>query len=351
MALTGKTIGELEYLQFPTNDTLIPVQYIGDTYHITFSSITYNEGTYAQFVAEAGAGVLTPGKFYLMTDFQTCYDQPNFDYNGNPILTGNYKSGSTEPLLLLAIATDKFSPIVYSPQYPKDKITYDITWDTTEVTGGPAKGRITERIDEFNNRTDYDHRTILFKRYKSYFQDGNISGRIIEMNNGVVTGLNTNFTNDLVSGNTIWILSQTPQLYEVISIESATGMTVVGFNYQNFSDPVGFECEVMFPQSIGGNLYYFNDVADGEGISDGGDDMYDSGNYIYTNLFSEIPYTHTRMTDPPVSDTNVATLSDFVYDGTVQSGDTYFNSGSTYFTNLYPGLFFMSSYYFNFTDF
>ena len=64
MALTGKTIGELAYLQFPTNDTLIPVEYIGDTYHIAFSSITYNEGTYSQFVAEAGNGILTPGRFY-----------------------------------------------------------------------------------------------------------------------------------------------------------------------------------------------------------------------------------------------------------------------------------------------
>jgi hypothetical protein len=28
MALTGKTIGELSYLQFPTNNTLMPVEYI-----------------------------------------------------------------------------------------------------------------------------------------------------------------------------------------------------------------------------------------------------------------------------------------------------------------------------------
>jgi len=168
MALTGKTIGELEYLQFPTNDTLIPVQYIGGTYHITFSSITYNEGSYSQFVAEANSGVLTPGRFYLMTDFQTCYDQPNYDNLKNPIITGNYMSGNTEPILLLAISTTGFSPTVYSTLYPNDKITYDITWNITEITSSPAKGRITERIDNFNNRTDYDNRSILFKRYRGY---------------------------------------------------------------------------------------------------------------------------------------------------------------------------------------
>jgi hypothetical protein len=42
MALTGKTIGELEFLQFPTNDTLLPVEYNEGSYHISFSSITYN---------------------------------------------------------------------------------------------------------------------------------------------------------------------------------------------------------------------------------------------------------------------------------------------------------------------
>lgn len=350
MALTGKTIGQLTYLQFPTNDTLIPVEYVGDTYHINFSSITYTEGTYSQFSTDATNGVLTPGRFYLMTDYQTYYDQPNFDYNGDPILTGNYKSGSTEPLLLLAISTNRFSPTVYSPSYPKDKITYDITWDTTEVTGNPAKGRITERIDEFNNRTDYDHRSILFRRYKSYFQDGNINGRITQMNNGLVTGLNTNFTSDLTTGDTIWIMSQNPQQYEVISIESTTGMTVAGFNYQNFTDPVGVYCQKMFAVNQDGVLYYFNDVGSNH-IIDGGNDMYDNGNRIYTNLYSIIPYTHTQMTDPPNNIFDQASYGDFTYDGTVQNGDTYFNSGSTYFTNCYPGLFVMCAYDVDITDF
>ena len=82
-------------------------------------------------------------------------------------------TGVTEPILLLAISTIFFSPTVYSTLYPQDKITYDITWNTTEITGGPAKGRITERIDNFNNRTDYDNRSILFKRYNGYSYNEN----------------------------------------------------------------------------------------------------------------------------------------------------------------------------------
>ena len=227
MALTGKTIGELTYLQFPTNDTLIPVEYIGDTYHITFSSITYNEGTYSQFVAEANNGVLTPGRFYLMTDYQTCYDQPNYDNLKDPITTGNYKTGTTEPILLLAVSTTGFSPTVYSTLYPNDKITYDITWNTTEITSSPAKGRITERIDNFNNRTDYDNRSILFKRYYGYsYQENNpLSGLVgisgITGTTAVLYGnTGTTFNSNLSTGSILSIQNTYASFFEVVSVVS-----------------------------------------------------------------------------------------------------------------------------------
>jgi hypothetical protein len=173
MALTGKTIGQLTYLSGVSNDTLFPVELNGDTYHINYSSITKNEEvTYSELVNKITGETLTPNRFYLMTDYQTCYDQPNFDANGSAITTGNYKTGTTEPILLLAISTTGFSPTVYSTLYPQDKISYDITWNATEVTDNPAKGRITERIDEFNNRTDYDHRQVVFKRYETSLSSG-----------------------------------------------------------------------------------------------------------------------------------------------------------------------------------
>jgi hypothetical protein len=245
MALTGKTIGQLEYLQFPTNETLIPVQYIGDTYHITFSSITYNEGTYSQFVAEAGAGVLTPGKFYLMTDYQTCYDQPNYDTDGIPITIGNYKTGTTEPILLLAISTTGFSPTVYSTLYPQDKISYDITWNATEVTDNPAKGRITERIDQFNNRADYDFRAVQFIRYVGYFSEQYYPGKInLDGATGLVTvsETGTTFTNDFTVGDIFGIYAPgingiaSFQYYEISSIVSNGEMYVTGRTLTNVND-------------------------------------------------------------------------------------------------------------------
>ena len=245
MALTGKTIGELSYLQFPTNDTLIPVQYIGNTYHITFSSITYNEGTYLQFVAEAGSGILTPGRFYLMSDYQACYDQPNYNNVKNPITTGNYMTGDTEPILLLAISTTGFSPTVYSTLYPQDKITYDITWNTTEVTGSPAKGRITERIDNFNNRTDYDNRSILFKRYNGYsYNENNPASGLVGISGltgttAVLYGnTGTTFTSNFSTGDIVSVQNLNPSFFEVLSVVSNSLAIISGVTISVTTDSI-----------------------------------------------------------------------------------------------------------------
>ena len=243
MALTGKTIGELEFLQFPNNETLLPVELSGDTYHISFSSITYNEGTYSQFVVESNNGLLTPGRFYLMTDFQTCYDQPNYDNIKNPITTGNYKTGTTEPILLLAISTTGFSPTVYSTLYPNDKITYDITWNTTEITSSPAKGRITERIDNFNNRTDYDNRSILFKRYRgySYYENNPLSGLVgisgLTGTTAVLYGnTGTTFTSNFSTGDIVSVQNVNPSFFEIISVESDSLAIISGVTINVITD-------------------------------------------------------------------------------------------------------------------
>jgi hypothetical protein len=54
MSLTGKTIGELTFLAEPTNNTLIPVELSGVTYHIAYSGITNN-------LSNTGSWTVTPG--------------------------------------------------------------------------------------------------------------------------------------------------------------------------------------------------------------------------------------------------------------------------------------------------
>ena len=248
MALTGKTIGELTLLETITPNTLFPVELSGDTYHAAYSSFTSNGGgvievTYDELYSSYTGGTLTPGNFYLISDFQTCYDQPNYNNVKSPINTGNYKSGSTEPILLLAISTTGFSPTVYSTLYPQDKITYDITWDTTEVTNSPAKGRITERIDNFNNRTDYDHRTILFKRYYgySYVESSPLSGLVgisgLTGTTGVLYGnTGTTFNSTLSTGLIVAVTNISPSIFEVISIESDSLAIISGTSVSETSN-------------------------------------------------------------------------------------------------------------------
>lgn len=90
------------------------------------------------------------------------------------------------------------------------------------------------------------------------------------------------------------------------------------------------------------------------GINDGGDDMYDGGSYFNTNLTNtygsivdnqSIPFTHSFFygsNDEEETNYDIA-IDDVNYDspsldGTIEDGSSYFGSGSTYFTNMYPGL-------------
>jgi len=54
MSLTGKTIGELTFLTEPTNNTLIPVELSGVTYHIAYSGITNNLSNTGSWTVTSG---------------------------------------------------------------------------------------------------------------------------------------------------------------------------------------------------------------------------------------------------------------------------------------------------------
>jgi len=54
MSLTGKTIGELTFLSEPTNNTLIPVELSGVTYHIAYSGITNNLSNTGSWTVTSG---------------------------------------------------------------------------------------------------------------------------------------------------------------------------------------------------------------------------------------------------------------------------------------------------------
>ncbi len=336
-----------------TGDLTLPeggdiLDYLGNS---VLSGISMTEVTHSELLDLVNSSSLIASRYYKITDFRTCYDQPDFDVYGNGVTSSNtYHQSDIDPIIVFATSDSTLDSSAYQPSYSNDKIKYDISWTQSEVTGGTAYGRITERIDDLGNRTDYDHRTILFKRYKTRILNGTKNGRILSVNDGLVIGTNSTFTGDFVTGSVVFIESDNPNFYKVLSVTSDTEMLVEGRVMNNFSDSNGYPYEDTRVESntISGCLYYFND-AGSDDIDDGGDDMYDGANRLNTNLYSQIPYTHTQMSTG--NDYQQAELSDFTYDGTIQDGSTYFGASSSYFTNLYPGLFVMSAYGVDVTDF
>ena len=221
------------------------------------SSITYDV-TYSELVNSITGGTLDSGAYYTITDFQTCYDQPDFDYDNNPITSGNYKQGPVEPILVLATSANTISTTAYQPKYPNDKIQYDWTYSATEVTSGVTFGRITERIDEFNNRTDYDHRTVLFKRYDNYYyKENNIAEGTIELieNTGEVIGAETIFSNYNI-GDYIAIPNANVTFFEIVSISGDTNMVVSGLTIPAVSAGSSF-----YPAQKDGLTYKQNNIS------------------------------------------------------------------------------------------
>ncbi len=140
-------------------------------------SANLNEVTYSELVTKISNSELITGNYYKITDFKTCYDRPDYSYD-SAALSGTYVETDVSPIIVFALSDSSISSEAFDIEYPNDSIKYDWTWDLTENTGGTAYGRITERIDNFGNRTDYDHRRILFKRYNSYEADSIHQGKI-----------------------------------------------------------------------------------------------------------------------------------------------------------------------------
>jgi len=218
------------------------------------------EVTHAELVNLIDTNDLVPGQHYLITDFQTCYDRPDYDQNRDPIAVSpsSYFQGPVEPIVVLAASTDTLAIDAYQPAYPNDKIKYDVAYDTTE-SAEPAFGRIAERVDNYNNRTDYDHRTIEFKRYRFYTfsRETPETGTIELLNNGTVNGVGTLFTNYTV-GQVIAYTNSVEGFFKIASIDSDTLMTVSGLSINSF----GGSGEFYIANAESYDSYYRSNVDD-----------------------------------------------------------------------------------------
>jgi hypothetical protein len=102
---------------------------------------------------------------------------------------------------------------------------------------------------------------------------------------------------------------------------------VTGDNLTNFLTPSG--AWAQYPDFEASTGAYFHTNLDQT-----------TAPYVATWLDPKVQYTHTQLDDAP--DEGVAP-EDFIMDGSIVNGEEYFGTGSTYFTNLYPGLFVLSA--------
>jgi len=165
---------------------------------------TVIDTTYSNLYSLYTSGGFATGSYYYINDFQTIYEQPDFYFDDKPKTVLSLTSSTSYPIVVLATSKNTLAIDAYQPDYPKDKIKYDFTWNETEF-GNSAKGRITERIDTDGNRTDYDHRDIKFKRYQNYERNVQLNGIITSWNciTGTVSGSATTFMSELSIGDII----------------------------------------------------------------------------------------------------------------------------------------------------
>jgi len=192
--------------------------------------------TYASLYSLCTSSGFATGSYYLINDFESIYEQPDFYCDGTPKssldLKGKPSGWGYQPILVMATSKNSLSIDAYQPPitggsyygFNNDKIKYDFSFNKTEFNNN-TKGRITERIDQFGNRTDYDHRAIRFKRYQNYTKNTIKSGIIDSYNctTGDLTGVGTFFLSELSANDIIIIDSMSDLGYNIgLKVRSVT---------------------------------------------------------------------------------------------------------------------------------
>ena len=134
--------------------------------------IAFTSVTYAALNVLIATLSLVEGNYYLINDYQTIYDQPDYDAAGNPKPVVTTNTGTVEPLIVQASSVNQINERAISTLFPLDVIQYDVSFTNTEVMNASAKGRIILRTDDNNNTTNYDHRQVVFKRYEKTTSSG-----------------------------------------------------------------------------------------------------------------------------------------------------------------------------------
>lgn len=226
--------------------------------------------------------------------------------------------------------------------YTEEGIYYD---DGTGLLNGPGSGYIDYNLGEWSISTlnpissgysmTMDYVTNFIGNSTDKYNLSSVWSAITYNDNDynvVVDEIEYDFVHDKIISRKDRFGNEVNLNYQTVSyFEESYGNPIKDFQWGNNLDNFGY----------GPSLYFFNDVpSSSDDIAEGGNGLYDNGNTLNTEN-GQVPYTHTQMTEPPVNSNLEASLPYFNMDGSVNVGDSYFGSGSQYFTNLFPGMFVM----------
>ena len=191
--------------------SLIDKQYVDSLFSLTGGSF-YIEVTYGALLGLISSNSLGTASNYLITDYQTVYLAPDYYVDGGT-RASSASTGPVEPILVTALSCNSLEVDAYQPAWPLDTIKYDVTQQSIG-SDDVSFGTIIERVDEYGNRTDYDHRNVLYKRYQSYnratnvsHSDNRLAGVITDYDctTGDVYGNGTLFLSQIIAGDIILI--------------------------------------------------------------------------------------------------------------------------------------------------
>jgi hypothetical protein len=214
------------------------------------SIASLTEVTYSELVALVGASTLVPGRTYLLTDYETVYEQPES--------LETISSGIVEPLYLTAVDVNKLNKVCKSELYPEDIVYYEITGDINDEKGteGFTKGKIYRRIDTIhNNDIGTDWRHVKYRRWAHNVNNpwtlGNnyVVGDIVNIvtYNLILICISDDNNSQSVFSDNHWF--QYPALngeYASITPSGTTHTTFISGSITIPSDPLDFQDSIMF---------------------------------------------------------------------------------------------------------
>ena len=130
--------------------------------------------THAEMKSMEASSQFLAGQWYLITDFKTIYEQAQ--YNTLEVFSGAVvkTDAPVNPIMVLAIGSNKLSPVAFQPDFPEDVVMYELSYTLPVNISTPTKGRITYRKDNKGNECNWDFRNVKFLRYP------NIAGEYVD---------------------------------------------------------------------------------------------------------------------------------------------------------------------------